>query len=40
MLLIYYRKTIYDQGRLPEVCLHWEKIPGLRRFWTVTSTPG
>ena len=22
------------------VCLHWKKIPGLRRFWTVTSTPG
>jgi len=22
------------------VCLHWKKIPSLRRFWTVTSTPG
>ena len=25
LLLIYYRKTISGQGRLPEVCLHWKK---------------
>ena len=27
LLLIYYRKTIKGQGRLPEVCLHWKKSP-------------
>jgi len=24
---------------IENVRLHWKKIPGLRRFWTVTSTP-
>jgi len=33
-------QTYLRSRTVPEVCWHWKKIPGLRRFWAVTSTPG